>query len=171
MFYIVIQRCLSCSGERSQLLDSTGWLSAGESLSQQCICVIWVFLDTDRSWSHLQCGSVSALLGRTVPSWASFFYSPVICPRQFAWVRGCWFIKFFCARWQFLPSSIIAIFFPPYIHACLLYQVEHSSEVEACSHPTLTKQCCQCWTYKCLTTPGCPQQTIWGMYTHFTSSL
>lgn len=87
--------------------------SAGESLSQQHICVTWIFLDTGRSWPYLQCWS--ALLGRTAPSWASFFYTPVTCPRQFAWVKGHWFMEFFCARLQFLLSSIIAIlrFFSP----------------------------------------------------------
>lgn len=118
-----MQRCLSHSGERSQLLDSSGRLSAGQSFSQQRICVSWVLLDTERSWPYLQCDLFQPLLGRTVPSWPSFIYSPAICPRQFAWVRGRWFMEFFCTRLQLLLSSIIAIltFFPsyPYFHMLL----------------------------------------------------
>lgn len=59
--------------------------------------------------------SVSAFV-RQDSAIMAIFHSPVICPRQFAWVRGRWFMEFFCTRLHVLLSSIIAILtiFPSY---------------------------------------------------------
>lgn len=112
---------LCCNAEmpfmlwRKESLAGQLWLALSRRIFEPTAYLCYLGVSGHRRELTLHCGSVSALLGRTVVSWASFFYSPVICPRQFAWVRGCWFIKFFCAWLQFLPSSIIAIltFFSP----------------------------------------------------------